>query len=307
LIRPMNSEEKCNQLADEIRKVLGHGITLGSDVIHYIDSTFSNPTLEELQTILHDDSSCEKDSLMELLFFPDETMQLELEEILETLQIGKQDEDNVLDAFCRESLPVNMRLPDGRGSLNLILPSEVAAGFMARLHISKHLNEKLREAINKYADADAINGYKVKIRNSRFFPGENKIQFLCDFFEKLKPQSHDFNICLDFALSFIDELTEDQDLYQALMAKKRFYLRSLQKAKKIETQLQKNNLETLLSQGKRVILVDKADARKKMLIIDRISRAVFGRTEYVEDLHPDGGNIELRSDQDIQDIIKQLS
>jgi hypothetical protein len=91
------------------------------------------------------------------------------------------------------------------------------------------------------------------------------------------------------------------------MAKKRFYLRSLHIAKQLETQLQKNNLETLLSQGKRVLVIDQADARKKMLIIDRISRAIFGKTEYFEDLHPDGGNIELRSDQDIQDIIKTLS
>jgi hypothetical protein len=91
------------------------------------------------------------------------------------------------------------------------------------------------------------------------------------------------------------------------MAKKRFYLRSLQKAKKLEAQLQKNNLETLLSQGKRVILVDQADARKKLLIIDRISRAVFGKTEYFEDLYPDSGSIEIRSDQDIEDIIKRLS
>jgi hypothetical protein len=303
----MDSEKKCNQLADQIRKILGNGITLGSDVVHYIDSTFSNPTIEELQAILQDDSNCEKDSLIELLFFPDETMQLELEEMLENLQLGKQDEDLVRDALCQESLIVNMRLPEGRGSLNLNLPHEVAPGFIARLHISKHLHEKLREAINKYAEEDTRFDYKVKIRNSRFSPAEKNINFLCNFFEKLKPQSHDFITCLDFALSFIDELEEDRDLYQALMAKKKFYLRSLQKANKLETQLQKNNLETLLSQGKRVILVDKADARKKMLIIDRISRAIFGKTEYFEDLHPGGNSIELSSDQDIQDIIKTLS
>ena len=303
----MNTVEKCSQLAAEIRKVLGNGITLGRDVAHYIDSTFSNPTIAELEAILHDDSNCEKDSLMDLLFFPDESMQLGLEATLENFQLGKPDEEKVLDTLCREALQVNMRLPEDRGVINLFLPNEVARGFIARLHISKHLDGKLLEIIDKHADEDARNGYKVKIRNSRFSPDESKIQFLCDFFEKLESRSHDFNICLDFSLSFLDELTEDQDLYQALMAKKRFYLRSLQKAKKLETQLQKNNLETLLSQGKRVILVDKADARKKMQIIDRISRAIFGKTEYLEDLDPDGSNIELRADQDIQQIIKQLS
>jgi hypothetical protein len=44
-----------------------------------------------------------------------------------------------------------------------------------------------------------------------------------------------------------------------------------------------------------------------MLIIDRISRAIFGRTEYFEDLDPRADQIELRSDQDIQDIIRKLS
>ena len=235
----MDSEEKCNRLADKIRKVLGGGITLGSDVVHYIDSTFSNPAVEELQAILNDDSNCEKDSLMELLFFPDESMQLELEETLENFQLGKPDEEKVLDTLCRESLEVNMRLPEDRGVINLFLPNEVAQGFIARLHISKHLDGKLLEIIDKHADEDARNGYKVKIRNSRFSPGENKIQFLCDFFEKLESQSHDFNICLDFSLSFLDELTEDQDLYQALMANKKFYFSSLQKAKQWESLLQK--------------------------------------------------------------------
>jgi len=301
------SDEKCNHLADEIRKILGAGITLGDDVIHYINSTFSHPTIEELQAILQDDSNCEKDSLIELLFFPDETMQLELEEMLESLQLGKPDEDKVRGALCRVKLPVMMRLPEDRGTIDLVLPHEVAPGFIARLRIAKHLDEKLREVINRRAGGDAANGYKVKIRNSRFLPAEKKIRFLCDFFEKVATQSHDFNICLDFALSFLDELKDDQDLYPALMAKKRFYLRSLQKAKKLETQLEKSNLETLLSQGQRVILVDKADARKKMLVIDRISRAIFGKTEYIEDLHPEGNSIELRSDQEMQDIIKTLS
>jgi hypothetical protein len=301
------TEEKCNLLANKIRKILNRGITLDSDVVHYIDSTFSNPTVEELQAILHDDSNCEKDSLMELLFFPDEKMQLELEEMLENLQVEKQDENCVLEALGRESLLVRMRLPDSRGSLILELPQEVAPGFIARLHISKHLEDKLREAVNKHSDRDAAIGYKVKIRNSRFSPGEKKIQLLCDLFEKLGPQNHDFKTCLDFVLSFLGELGDEQDMYPALMAKKRFYLHSLQKAKKMETQLQKNNLETLLSQGKRVILVDQTDARKKMLIIDRISRAIFGKTEYIEELRPEGDNIELSSDQDIQDIIRKLS
>ncbi|MEJ2167435.1 MAG: hypothetical protein P8X90_18055 [Desulfobacterales bacterium] len=54
-------------------------------------------------------------------------------------------------------------------------------------------------------------------------------------------------------------------------------------------------------------MVDKADARKKMLIIDRISRAIYGKTEYFEEFRSGEEQVEVRSDQDIQDIIKRLS
>ena len=303
----MNSEEKCSQVADRIRKNLENGITLDSDVVHYIDSTFSNPTLKELQDILEDESNCDRDPLMDLLFFPDEKIQHELEKMLEDFQLEKKDEDCILELLGREPFLVNMQLPGNRGSMDLEFSREVAPGFIARLHIHKHLDEKLREAIGRHTDPGAGIGYKVKIRNSRFSPGNEKIQLLCDVFSKIRPQSHDFDTCFEFALSLLGELGDEKDMFQALMAKKRFFLRSLQKAKKLETQLQKNNLETLLYQGKRVILIDQADARKKMLIIDRISRAVYGQTEYFEELHPDGDNIEMRSDQDIQDIINRLS
>ena len=76
-------------------------------------------------------------------------------------------------------------------------------------------------------------------------------------------------------------------MFKALMTKKRFYFQSLQKAKNLDIQLRKHNVETLLLRGKRVSYVDRADARKKILMIDRISLAVFGKTEFF-DLMPAG-------------------
>ena len=102
----MESEDKCGLLAGELQKVLSGGITLSSGVIHYIDSTFSNPTTAELQTILHDDSNCEKDSLMELLLFPDESMQIQLEALLERLQFSAEQEKSVPDYLLREPMQV---------------------------------------------------------------------------------------------------------------------------------------------------------------------------------------------------------
>ncbi len=302
----MDSRQKCELIAREIRNVLESGINLTDDVVHFIDSTFSNPSLEALQAILDDESNCEKDSLIELLFFPDQAMQLALEELLEHLQLDQSDEDQILTSICRKPLHVNFCLPEDRGSFNLPLSDAVAPGLLKRLHVSKHLAPDLRRAIDRHVSENERNVYKVKLRNTRFEQHDNQVQFLCELFRKVKPESHDFGRCLDFSLSLLDELTDDRDIYQALMAKKRFYLRSLQRAKKMDQLLQQSNPETLIARGKRVILVDKVDAGKKLLIIDRISRAIFGKTEYYEDLDPDGNRIEVSSDQDIQDIIKKF-
>ena len=276
----MDSEEKCHQLADEIRKILGNGITLGSEVIHYIDSTFSNPTATELQTILHDDSNCEKDSLFELLLFPDETMQLQLESLLERLHFQQADEKSVLRAFLQDPVQVTIRFPGDRGSLRLRITEDVACQFISRLNIYRHLNPSLLEALNQHQDETISDRIKVKLRNSRFSPTTERIEFLCLFFKKFDSQDTDIFECLDVALSFLDEPTIDNDIYRTLMAKKEFYFHSLQKAKQLDTQLQKQNVETLMAQGKKVVLIDQRDARKKMRIIDKISRVVFGKTEY---------------------------
>jgi hypothetical protein len=303
----MEPRNKCEALAGEINKILSNGITLDSEVIHYIDSTFSNPTATELQTILQDDSNCEKDSLMELLLFPDETMQFQLEALLEDLQFQETDEKSILDDLLKGSLAVTIRFPEDRGPLHLMVTEDVAGRFIARLNISKRLNLDLLKVLNHYEDENVSNRIKVKIRNSRFSATDEKIKFLCLFFEKFDPQDNDIFECLEFALIFLDDPTIDNDIYRSLMAKKKFYFRSLQKAKQLENQLRKHNMETLLAQGKRVVLIDQRDARKKMRIIDRISRAVFGKTEYFEPLYNGEEHIEIGRDQNVQDIIGILS
>ena len=70
---------------------------------------------------------------------------------------------------------------------------------------------------------------------------------------------------------------------------------------------EKHNIETLLMRGERVVLIDQVDARKKMQIIDRISRAVFGKTEFFEQPVSNETRIDIGSPEDIRSILKNLS
>jgi hypothetical protein len=288
----MKAENKNKQMAQKIIDILQGGLTLNADTLHYIDSTFSNPSISELEELLQDESSCETDSLIELLFFPDESVQMQLEEML--------------GVICTKAFQTRIRFPDTRGTLGMkVTPSNVAQ-FIMRLNLLRCLNPRLSASIAEYVPVTFQTRCRVRLRNAKPITSQNKILFLQAFFEKLEIDSDEFWDYLDFILSFLDECKEEPDMFQALMTKKRFYFQSLQKAKNLDIQLTKHNVETLLLRGKRVTYVDAADARKKIQMIDRISLGVFGKTEFF-DLIPAGEkSVTLEGKEDIDKLIKVL-
>ena len=303
----MKSKDKNKQVAEKIIDILQSGLTMNADTLHYIDSTFSNPSLGELEELIQDESSCETDSLLELLFFPDESVQLQLEDMLEDIQFQKQDDQKIQEMVCRKSFQTRVRFPDNRGTLGMEVTPLSVTQFIAHLNLLRCLNPKLITAINDNVPASLQTRCKVKMRNTRPITSQSKILFLQAFFEKLQGDRDVFFDELDFILSFLDEYTDAPDMFQTLMAKKRFYFQSLQKAKNLDIQLTKHNVETLMLRGKRVSYVDTADARKKIQMIDRISLAIFGKTEFFDLMPAVEQSITIEGKEDIDKLIDEFN
>lgn len=302
----MKAENKNKQVAEKIIDILHGGLTLNADTLHYIDSTFSNPSIGELEKLLQDESSCETDSLIELLFFPDESVQLPLEEMLGDCQLQKLDEKEIQEMVCSKPFPTRIRFPDGRGTLLLEVTPSNMGPFIRRLNLSRSLNPNLSASIAEYIPATLQTRCRVRLRNTKPITSQSKILFLQAFFEKRSIEGDEFWDYLDFLLSFLGECKDEPDMFQVLMARKRFYFQSLQKAKNLDIQLKKHNVETLLLRGKRVPYVDTADARKKIQMIDRISLAVFGKTEFFDLIPADEQTITLEGKEDIDKLIQEL-
>jgi hypothetical protein len=292
----MPSPDKNKLLADKILKILIKGLTLSSDVIHYIDSTFSNPSIEELEKILQDDSNCERDSLVELLFFPDKRLQYRLEGSLENRQFEKEDEGAILNHLCRNPLVMKFHYPENKGSFSLEIPKPVAHQFIKRLRIYKQIDPNLLSTIKDNTTAKRRNRFAVRLRNSRFAMTDHAVWFLSAFFERWDTEDRDVFKYFDFILLFLEELQEGDDIFEALMKKKRFYLKHLKRSEKFEEQLLKTNMETLMLTGKINALIDKNEARENMTIIDRVSQTIFGKTEYYETLFGAQNYIEFRAE-----------
>ena len=302
----MKSENKNREVADEIIDILRSGLTISTDTQHYIDSTFSNLSADAIATLLKDETNCEADSLIALLFFPDESMQLQLEEIIDGVIFEKHDERTIADMICSQVFHTRICLPDGRGSFEMTITPSNVAQFIEHLNLSRLLDSKLRSAIAQYVDQFLQTPCKVRLRNAKPISSPNHILFLVNFVRKWRRDPDEFLDCLDFILSFLAELEDDPDMFHALMAKKKFYFLSLQKARNLDIQRTKHNMETLLLKGKRMPYVDQADARKKIRIIDRISLAVFGKTEFFDWMPASEQSLTLSGKADIDKFIKEL-
>lgn len=303
----LETQKKCELLAEEIASILKEGIRLSPDVLHFIDSTYSNPSPQELTNILEDESDCERDTLVELIFFPDESIQVRLEDLLERLDIGKKEEQRVRALLLQKERRTTVYFPNTAKALILQMPRSAVDQFLARLNISKRLDNALVDAIHKNVSENARALVKVKLRNVRKIPAGPKLHFLSIYFEKMNASDNELIECLELVLDVLDDLKDNADIFSGLMARKRFYFKSVLETEKFEAKLKKSNMEILMLQGQRALYIDKSDAIKKMALIDKVSLSVFGKThpidQVAEGITFDGQN----RVNDLRKIIKLLT
>jgi hypothetical protein len=157
---------------------------------------------------LQNESSCETDSLLALLFFPEEPVQLQLEKMIADTDFQDRDEQEVQNRVCARSFQTQMRFADDRGTLEIEVTPSIAAEFVKRLNLSRRLDPKIRSAIDRCVHPELQTRCKVRFRNSRPITSPEKIAFLQAFFENLQVADGVFFDHLDFTVRFLDEIKD---------------------------------------------------------------------------------------------------
>jgi hypothetical protein len=279
-----NTRRKCQILAEKIGYLFKKGLFIDQDVIHYMDSTFSTHDIHTLEAVIQDQSDCEREPLIELLYFPDESIQVQLEAFFESAVFERGDEKTVLAHLSLSLGETLFYFSDNRSGWKLQTPIFGASAFLSRLNISNNLDKRLITAIHLVTRNADRNRYKVKIRNAGFDMDQKKIDCLEAFFLKSDPGCEGFLERFHFVLHFLGEWKGAGGLLDALAEKKRLYIKQLQQASKFEALCEDRNIETLMILGIRLPHMDRQDIVRKIGMIDDISLAIFGRTVYVNSL-----------------------
>jgi hypothetical protein len=298
--------ERHRRLVGKIEELLRAGIEVGPDLLGYIDATFSNPSVKELEGIVADESDPEREGLLELIFFPDEPMQQKLEELLpEAGGLGQGDVDAVAAELSARRIHTALVFSDWRDRLAVDFPPALVTTFLQRLNLTRRIEPRLAMAISTHvAPVDRI-AVRVKLRNIRKHMGDGKVLFLCDFLSKLGGDDQ-LLACLEFTLNFLEDIEDDADVYAVLMNRRRIGWQLLQKSAQFEEKLKKDNIETLMLRGERAPHVSKEELLKTIAFIERISLAVFGRLDPLDFDLLESADFAFRSHADLGEIIRRM-
>ncbi len=272
------SNPYCAILAKHIQNHFEEGIYPGPGVRHYIDSTFAYPTRRDLEKILTDLENCESDTLMELIFFPGQRAQLMLENIIEKGRFQKNEEGKILRILMAKKTLTTFCYPEKNTPVRFSTPEHAAGQFIARLDITKKLDHRLIETIHRrlLQEKDQML-MKVMIRNARFTCRGKKAEFLKSVLLGMNSKGNDFFEYLKFVLYFLEISPSRCSLKKSLANLKEQLQDNIHKAEQFETLRRNRNVETMILQGIRIPHFDTRDDMQKVVMIDAVGLAIYGR------------------------------
>jgi hypothetical protein len=274
----MSIKPEVRRLEATIRDLLAGGSKLNPAAQHYIDSTFSNPTVEQLDLILKNEGLADGDSLLELLIAPDETFQLELERTLSAHPLAEEDAEQLAALLDDPATAMVLSFPDGRGPMRIDLTPTLVRCFLSHLKLTWRPHPTLAVALEAAGSTEQGGRLRIRLRNCRVDWSEEKASFM----GRLLQSAASGNDCdmgwIDFALEFLSDTPAGADISRALEHRKRMLVKALHQSRRQRELLESANIESLVSRGLRLAHIDEIASRLQVAHIDRISLAVYGRT-----------------------------
>lgn len=275
----MKVTNKLRLLTDRIESILWEGFALLPETLHFIESTFDCTSIKTLAAKLDDKLDSDHHTIAELIYFPDEAMQLRIEDVLEQGGYVISDEFSVANLLVRDRPATRIFWPGETGPLNQLLPVAAAKPFLSRLHITRQIDPKLLGTIQTCISQDNRPAVKVKLRNSDVPQTPTRISFLNAILTEIETAHSPPFECLTFVLNLLPEIQTQSDIYHIFSKKKALAYRNLQQARNYQARLETGNIEILLAQGIRSPFVDQSQLMKEIILIDEICLALYGKTD----------------------------
>lgn len=302
------SQYNFSKMAKHIRATFDNGFRIDDAVCRYLENTLPDPSPAAVAAILKDADDSESHSLIELVFFPDEDMQITLEPLVGSVDVTRQDQRDLIDHLTAIPIDTSIYFPVHGKRIHLTMPEMGVRQFVKRLNLTYHLSLKLTQSIeNNLPEAVGLKA-RVLLRNTSKCFSDRQTNLLAEIFKNLDHTLADYWDCINFMLNVLPEITPQTNAHNFFIKKKQEHFRLVQKAEQFMENLHRSNMETLMLQGERAVNIDSHHSRKAMRWIDQICAALFGHRDYFQSALEE--EIEINSSDSrsaLSEIITRLS
>ena len=293
-------------MARILRKHLVKGMTLDAQTVGFIDATVSVDRAADLAALLSDSGNDAAEPLLDLIFYPDCSLQEKIEDVLGTAVFTPSDVDGVVGRLMDPPVDVPLIFSDLRGSHCFKPDRETISRMVDRLRLNRAIPGPVLKACQSLPPATALK-VRVRIRNTSIAWSNETAEFLAGFLTGADPNTGDFQGALQTALAFMGILSPSEGIFAGLSRRRRELVDALSRTERMAMETSGKNMETLMLQGIRLPYLDSAAARQTIRHIDLICRTVFGRI----DLAGPGPRAEdlgtVSAPDDLQGILRRLS
>ncbi len=293
-----------------IRALFREELPVTSDVLAYIEATLGSADPHIVADLLDRPGESDSDTLLELVFFPDLDFQCGLETVLRGGGLGAGDRSRLAERLIDTPAWARLVFPSCPRQMGCRLPRAGVAPFLARLRLGWSIHGRLDEALDQWSARQGQGGaapdlIKVKLRNAGLQQTPGQVGLLVDFLERMPTDDARWDAGFDFLMAFLPEHKNTRNFYRALMARKMYLLRHLNKARRQAERISRSNMETLSATGFRAAYFDTLAAEEALGCIEAIALAVYGRSEHF-DGRPASMDLGTMETDDIEGVVRRL-
>ena len=300
-------ETAVGQIAAAIRRLLQQALKLDTRTSDFMAATVGDSASEHLPQLIADESNPERDTLLDLIFYPDEEFQKRLEPILQKWPIESAQIETVGALLMDSEVKVRLTGAAWPQQLELRMPSDCIMPFVERLNMARTLPASLAQTIRAFASAFWQSAVAVKLRNALFSYSPQRIACLEAFIDKVFSEQPEAWELWDWLLALMAEHREPQNLLDFFIHKAHSYRAALQLAQDHRQKMQSSNREMLILQGVRPPHVHEAEIMRQLTWVQTILIKIFAQPPTAADLPVVRDLGQLNPQTDIDAIIGLMS
>ncbi|GEM_PF-6469149 len=264
-----------SRIAETITAALQKPVALGEDVLDFMASGLGAVTGQQLRQVFTAAGSSESAAVLDLVFSPSISLQLELEIFLSGCGLEKKQVDRLLRQLAAGKMQSIVLLPDGQIPLPVFLSPEIIEAFVRRLNLDWSCDPVVSKALEAYCPGKAGRGLQVLMRNRRCRFHAASAAFTAEL-AGLMCGHENFPEIFEMLVLSLDQWPRGLDAFGFLAAQRNGCTETLAKAARIDAFRRQSGFEYALSSGVRVPYVDEHAVRRKLALLDEICLAVFG-------------------------------